>query len=469
VIAAVLRLLAANALLLPLGAGILAAVGTWDRCRWGTRAAITPFTGQAAFVALVPPLLYAGLAPTVLVVAILSLAGLGAGFAVRSRRRRPAPEPDASGGGVLAAALLAGPFLVLMAAAAVQPLRATDAFADWALKAKMLYSHGGLFTGAIDSRVLGEGAYRFTHPEYPLGIPSLEAFGFHAMGEVNAQVVHVQFVLLFGAFLAAAWALLRPRVDPVVLAAGLGATLLLPDLRTQLLSAYADVPLACFWVASAVAMALWLAGDGPDRLALATLFAAAALGTKGEGIVFTVVLLALAAAALLLQRRPRALRSFGIAAGLCVLAALPWQLYLHRHGLSDRDISPSITRMAHQTDNISLAVRKLTPLLLSGRWMATVPLAVGAAALVLVRRRRLDAAAGYLAVLVAVMAGLVTVYWTAVTPARTLLSTSAHRVVVTPVLLSAIALPVLLDRGLDGAEDVLARAWGTLRGVATRR
>ncbi len=467
-IEAVLRLLAANALLLPLGAGILAAIGTWDRCRWGGRAAITPFAGQAAFVALVPPLLYAGLAPTVPVVAILSAAGLGVGFAIRWRRRPPR-EPDASGGGILAALLLAGPFLVLLAAGAVQPMRATDAFADWALKARMLYAHGGTFTGAIDPRVLGQGAYRFTHPEYPLGIPSLEAFAFHAMGAANGQVVHVQFVLLFGSFLAAAWVLLRPRVDPLVLAVGLGATLLLPDMRTQLLSAYADVPLACFWVASAVAMALWLSGDRPDRLALATLFAAAALGTKGEGIVFTLVLFVLAGAALLIQRRRRALRPLGIAAGLCVLAALPWQVYLHRHGLSDRDISPSLTRMAHQTANISLAVRRLTPPLLSGGWMATVPLAVAAAALVLVRRRRLDAAAGYLAALVAVMVGLVGVYWTAVTPARTLLSTSAHRVIVTPVLLSAIALPVLLDRGLDGAEGVLARAWGTLRGVATRR
>jgi hypothetical protein len=464
-----LRLLAGDALLLPLGAGILAAIGGWDRYRWGSRAALVPFAGFAGFVALVPPLLYAGLAPSVPVVAILSLAVAGAGFGLRSRRRRRPSEPDTSGGGLLAAILLAGPFLVLLAAAAVQPLRATDAFADWALKAKMLYAHGGTFTGAIDPRVLGQGAYRYTHPEYPLGIPSLEAFGFHAMGGVDPQVVHVQFVLLFGAFLAAAWVLLRPRVDPLVLAVGLGAALLLPDMRTQLLSAYADVPLACFWVASAVAMALWLAGDGTDRLALATLFAAAALGTKGEGIVFTVILFVLAGVTLLVHRKGRALRLLGLAAGLCVLAALPWQVYLHRHGLSDRDISPSITRMADQTANISLAVRRLLPPLVSGAWMATVPLAVAAAILVLVRRRHLDAAAGYLAALVAVMAGLVTVYWTAVTPARTLLSTSAHRVIVTPVLLSAVVLPLLLDRGLDGAEGVLARAWGTLRGVATRR
>jgi hypothetical protein len=440
-------LLAANGILCVAGAGVLMLSGTWDRLRPASRIAPALLAGFALAVVALPPLIYAGLAPTPIVVGAIALATLGAGLARRRTRARPAF--DGSGGGIAVAAIAAAAGAPFLLRAASEPLLKFDAYADWTLKAKLLYGHGGPISGAFDRGTLSS-SYVASHREYPLGLPSVEAFDFHLMGSADARLIHLQFALLVAAFAGTIWSLTRHRVHPAMLAATLLLLFVAPSLHTQVLAAYADVPIACLWAASALAIGLWLLGDGEDRLLLGALLAAGALATKQEGVVLDGALFAVAAVALLRRRSPRAAQRFGIVAGCVLLTAIPWQLWVRAHHLHDADISPSLGRMARQAHSLPTIVHRLGAELVWLKWPGIVALAV-LAALILAARQRDALAGGYLLLLTVSMAGLVVVYWNARIPVAGLLTQSGERVVTAPVLLSIAALPLLIAR--LGAPD----------------
>ena len=422
-------LLAANAMLCVAGAGVLLLSGTWDRLRPASRIAPALLAGFALAVVVLPPLIYAGLSPTPVVMGAIAFADALRGVARRRQRALPAAV-DRSGGGFAFAAVAAvagAPFLLR---AASEPLVKFDAYADWTLKAKLLYGHGGLIAGAFDRGTLSS-SYVASHREYPLGLPSLEAFDFHLMGSTDARLIHLQFALLVAAFAGTIWSLTRHRVHPAMLAATLLLLFVAPSLHTQVLAAYADVPIACLWAASALAIGLWLLGDGEDRLLLGALLAAAALATKQEGVVLDAALFAVAAAALLLRRSPQAAQRFGMAAGCVVLTAIPWQLWVRVHHLHDADIAPSLGRMARQVHTLPTIVHRLGAELVWLKWPGIVALAV-LAAVILAARRRDALAGGYLLLLTLSMAGLVVVYWNARIPVSGLLTQSGERVVTAP-------------------------------------
>jgi hypothetical protein len=435
-------LLGANVLLGLLGSGVLLVTGTWDRLRPASRVGPALLAGCALAVVLLPPLIYAGLSPTPVVVAAIAAAVLALGVLVRHRRERAQPAP--SGHGLLAAAIIALLLLPLALRAAFEPLVKFDAYANWSLKAKLLYGHGGLVLGSLDDRMWST-FYAVSHREYPIGLPALEAFDFHAMGGADAQLIHLQFVVVLAAFMATAWSLLRPRADAALLAGALCLLVAAPSLHTQLLAAYADVPLACLWVAAALAIGLWTRDGRGDLLVLGALFAAAALAIKQEGIVLDVALFAVAAVVLVAAHRPARLRALALA--VCAIAAtgVPWQAYVRAHGFHDADIAPSLGRSTDQLDQLPEIVHRLGAQLVWLKWPAIVPLAAAVAAVLVVRRRdRL--AASYLLLLAATLAVLAVVYLNARVYIPALLERSAERVVIAPVLLSAVALPLLLSR-----------------------
>ena len=434
-------LLAANALLLALGTGALLLTGTWDRLRPCSRIAPALLAGFALAAVALPPLLYCGIAPTPIVAAALTAIVLAAGLA---RRRRPYPPLDASGSGipVFLVALLAGVPLVVRAA--TEPLTKFDAYADWTLKAKILYGHGGLLTGALDRQSLSA-YYAASHREYPLGLPSIEALDFHFMGSADARLIHLQAVLLAAAFCGTVWSLLRPRAQPAILAATLLLLLVAPSLHTDLLAAYADAPIACLWAASALAFGLWLLDDGDDRLLLGALLAAGALAIKQEGIVLDASLLVVVGCALVVRRSVPGLRRFVLAAGAIAATAVPWQIWVRVHDLHDADIAPSASRMVSRAHTVPTIVHRLGAELVWLRWPGIVGFAV-LASLILVLRGRDVLAAGYLLLLALSMSGIVIVYWNARIPIGPLLTESAERVVTAPVLLSFAALPLLIER-----------------------
>ena len=334
-------LLGANALLALLGSGALLATGTWDRLRPWSRIGPALLTGCALAATLLPPLIYAGVSPTPLVVAAITAVMLGAGALARGRARRA--QPEAGGHGLLAAAIVGVLLVPLALRAALEPLVKFDAYANWSLKAKLLYGHGGLVLGGLDER-MSSAFYAVSHREYPIGLPALEAFDFHAMGGADAQMIHVQFVLMLAAVLATAWSLLRPHADAALLVGALCLLVAAPSLHTQVLAAYADVPLACCWVAAVLAVGLWLQERRGDLLLLGGLFAAGALAIKQEGIVLDVALFAVAAAVLVVAHRPERLSRLALTALGVAATGVPWQASVRARGFHDADIAPSLAR-----------------------------------------------------------------------------------------------------------------------------
>jgi hypothetical protein len=437
----IVGLLAADIVLSALGAGVLMAIGSWARLARWSRLGPSLLVGFASAAVVLPPLLYVGVSPTPIVVAVLAALSLATGSVLA--RRRPRIDAAPSGGGLwtaLIVAVLLAPFTIR---AAFEPILKFDAYSDWSLKARLIYGHGGLLLGAFDPHTLGS-LYQPGHREYPLGIPVTEAFAFHMAGSASARIIHLQCLAIFLAFAATAWSLLRPRVDPAILGAVLCLLAVAPSLHTQILSTYADVPLSAVWALAAISLGLWIAGDGADRLAFATVLAAAALAIKQEGLVLDAALVAVAIVFALTTRKRGVLRGLVASAGVAVITAVPWQIRVHSLGLHDADIDPTPSRMAHQAHALPTIVHRLAVELLGTRWPGIVPLAVVAAAwLAWTRRDRM--AVAFLALLATSSLGLVFIYWNARIAIAPLLVESAERVVTGPVFLAVVTLPLLLD------------------------
>jgi hypothetical protein len=212
---------------------------------------------------------------------------------------------------------------------AVAPLNRYDAWAIWALKGHALYSFGW-----ADPAVFAGHAYRFANLDYPLLLPSLEAIDYRAMGAFDTRIVHLQFLLFLVAALAALATVLRDRVPAVVLWPALLALSLAPAVFDQLLTAYADLPLALTFGVALTAAGRWLLTNERWALALASLAFAGALLTKNEGLLFVVA----AYVGLLAAAFPR-WRALAVAVAADVVLLLPWRIFMAVHGLHNKDYS----------------------------------------------------------------------------------------------------------------------------------
>jgi hypothetical protein len=211
----------------------------------------------------------------------------------------------------------------------VAPLNRYDAWAIWTLKGHALYA-----LGWADPVVFAGVSYRFANLDYPLLLPSLEAVDFRAMGAFDTRLVHVQFLLFLVAAMLALFALLRDRVSALILWLSLFALALAPAVFDQLLTAYADLPLALVFGVGVGAAGRWVITNERWALALATFCFAGALLTKNEGSLFVLaVFLGLLVAA------HACWRALTVAAAVDVLLLLPWRIYVHDHNLRDINYS----------------------------------------------------------------------------------------------------------------------------------
>jgi len=211
----------------------------------------------------------------------------------------------------------------------VAPLNRYDAWAIWALKGHALYAFGW-----ADPVVFAGASYRFANLDYPLLIPSLEAVDFRTMGAFDTRLVHVQFLLFLVAALLALFALLRDRVPSLVLWLSLFALALAPAVFDQLLTAYADVPLALVFGVGVGAAGRWVITNERWALALASFCFAGALLTKNEGSLFVLAVFL----GLLVTAHTR-WRALAVAAFADLLLLLPWRIYVHSHQLHDINYS----------------------------------------------------------------------------------------------------------------------------------
>jgi hypothetical protein len=231
------------------------------------------------------------------------------------------------------------------------------------------------------------------------------------------------------------------------LVAGLSLALWMPAARNQALTGLADLPLACLF-----ASAVLLFGGG--ELALGSVFAAAAHATKRDALAFVAVLYAVSFAAVLVRRERDRLAPLAVSA-LCVgLTAVPWQVFNATHDLHDRDVAPS---QAH-LDELGLVLHRIGRLLVAQAYLWALPIALVAAVVMLVRGKDRQLAVGVLALELALVAALVFVYVSGTTGVEYLVRSTVRRTLLTPTLLAAVLLPLLVTRALGARPPAPARA-----------
>ena len=394
--------------------------------------------------------------PQLLAVALAIAAGAAAIRVLVLRRAGahapPAPEerPAARAHSWAARVAIAGLaiYFAVGASAFAKLPTGNDDWGFWSYKALAFYDFGGrlhpdLFTGRIPGP---------SHLDYPVMHSLLESLFFRAMGGVYLQEWHIALWVIYAAFIWTVGFLLRSRgVDWLVVLVPLGALALAPGATAWVSAGEADVSVACFVAAGALAVALWLDG-GPIGLALlGGAFLGAAANTKDEGLAAAIAVFVAAAAVRAVARapRPRGLLAF---AGVTAAAVAPWIVWRSAHGLENSD-RPGLSTgldpgyLTGRIDRLGAAVGKLgDQLAAQGSWLWVVP-CFGAVAVVCIwtgAARRL--AAFYLGTGVMFMLTLYWVYWSGKLEVLGWLAASAPRVVTSAVFIAGVGVAHLLAR-----------------------
>jgi hypothetical protein len=318
----------------------------------------------------------------------------------------------------------------------VQPFDEYDGWAMWAMKARALY----LF-GWADPTLFAAPAAAPLHLDYPLFLPALEALGYRTLGGFDTQLVHVQFLLLAVASVAALAWVLRGVSSSWVVWSVVVAAAAAPNVLLRLLTGYADLPLALLVAPAVAAAARWLLTRERFLLELATLLFAAAALTKNEGLIFV-----LAAYVGLLVTAPRLWRPLLVSALALEALLLPWQVYVAAHGIQSDSVFASAFRFHGHLGIGPIALRRLVEECFSFRqWTLLAPLfalALLAAALRGSYRIALFGAvwAG------ASLAALTWIYVSSSIPYSDYLDFSADRIVSSLVLGAVALVPLLVGR-----------------------
>lgn len=345
-----------------------------------------------------------------LVELLLAVAAGAMAWRVGLFRRRPgqtAPRPAAAGSTTrlwTGRGVAGGLLLVAAAAALVQAVHGVaaphgnwDALAIWNMHARFI------FRDASRALLYLDGGMQWTHPEYPLLLPSLIARGWTLNG---GQSQLIPWLLGQVQVLSAA-ALLYGRLAHQAGGSRLQARLaLLALLGTPMVlissgSQYADMMLACLVLVAATAFLTWLERADNRWLALAGAAAGLGAGTKIEGYMLVAALTSACLAAVIKARRGRpalpALAWLGAGLGPGLAGELLFRLVAssrlpHRPQYGWRQVSARLlkpgryltTGMRFASEPLRLGKWSLMPLLL-----LLYPLATG-----LSRERRLGPAMG---------------------------------------------------------------------------
>jgi hypothetical protein len=460
VIVDVLALLSANACIALAGVGALRLVAGWRVGDWASLG-LAYTTGVACVGVLSTLALIVGLALTIPEFVVLCLALFAAGFLRSGATPAPTWRERVAGARISVGVTLG--FLVLLGIDLVfQPLFRSDAWAQWAARARALVELGGL-----DPAFFGA-ATTIQNPDYPLLVPALEAVDFRFMG-FDTRVLHLQFGLLFAGFLLALVALCRDRAPAWVVTSSVAAVALAPALAIQTASAYADVPLGVFVALAGVSAWRWLAAGERASLALLGVFSAGALATKVEGIVFIAALFAVLVP-LVARRSPRAGAWTALVGAIALVGIVPWRVWVRAHDVPAiasirHGLSPSV--IVDQVGNVRPTLSTLLREIFDpASWLLLVPLALVAVALAFAYGRRRDCAAFALGSFALTIAGLILLYWTTPYPITYLLSVSADRTIIAPVLFLASLAPFLLAEALAARPAPVERRAGLLADVA---
>jgi hypothetical protein len=444
---------AVDLLLALAGLGVLFAIGLVPRGPTMVLAALGLgyLTGSAIVPLALTVLLVVGIPFTLTTFAVVVAACIGAGL-LRLWLRPPDRSPrsgvpiwrrswrswtiDAWVVGIFV--VLFGAFaLVGMATAWKLPIVEWDAWSIWARKAQMLTGHDTLVTNFFASP-----SYSWIHLDYPIQFPLWEALHSRAGGSFQMQDVLRHVWLLLVAFVGALAYLLRDQVKPLIWAPILLLFAAAPGAWQQLLTGYADLPMAMFVCLGAISLALWLSeGDG-RALALAAVMLAAAANTKNEGLMAAVALLLVAWVATLAMGLR--LKPFLVAAGAVGVSVVPWHLWLSAHDIKteisvSKGLDPSF--LFDRFDRVGPTLEGISRELGDpARWLYILPLAALVVVTCLVSGIGRRVAGFYLAGFALLAAGFIWSYLASPNSIEWLLATSVNRTVTALILICLAAL-----------------------------
>lgn len=352
--------------------------------------------------------------------------------------------------------LLAGAAVMV---AGLLPLRHTvldwDARSIWMLHARLFDAGGASYVHALQN-----GAYAFSHPDYPPLVPATVALAWKVWGSPSYRVGQVMPALVAASlFVVAGWLVARrvrgreaAWVAPALAAsfafAAIGAT------DGYLTDGYADVVAAA--AATVAALALLAEPPSTSYAGLGVTAALIAALTKDEGLVAALVVVALWLARLLLQRHYRRLRLVAVGTGAAMLV---WPLLVAALGGPSGSVldapdsgAASTSRLTRLHDAFS-ALRDQVPVL----WLVAVVALLALAARWARRRDRVRpvrgaASLGWLGAFVLLdLVALLVTYTVGRAPIVWWLNTSVSRVTILARLLlyasAALAIAIAIDRG----------------------
>lgn len=242
-----------------------------------------------------------------------------------------------------------------------------DGVMNFGIKAKAF-----LLAGGVPLPYFADLSREWTHMNYPLFIPLLEAWVYRIMGALNERLIMVLFLGFFLSLVAIFYTSVRSRRSHLH---SLGFTILLctiPVSLTQSALAYADLPLAAFILGSSAFLYYWLHSKRPQDLLMAAVLAALCIWVKREGAVFWLLNLgAVSAWACLASGHSLARRLKALAIYLLPSAVLaPWVLFITSLGLPDTDFLPiSVASVVSNLDRVPMIAGWLaTDLSSVARW-----------------------------------------------------------------------------------------------------
>lgn len=223
-------------------------------------------------------------------------------------------------------------FLGLVGSLLVEPMVAWDAVALWAYRARVIHA-----TATLAPSITNWSAEVVAHPDYPPGLPLLQAAQYWALGMPDddiAKVALIPFVISLAALLFAHGEGTARGLGPCVMLLGLALPVgVVRWSAGSLASGYADYPLAVIFAATSWLGLRALERNDDRAMALAAFLAGTAACVKNEGqtfaVIFVVVLALLGSAG-----RPRSASRFAtvtLRSGLlALLVAGPWLILRSR-------------------------------------------------------------------------------------------------------------------------------------------
>ncbi len=206
-----------------------------------------------------------------------------------------------------------------------QPLYPWDAWIQWATKARVWYEQARIvpFVGTQAWYAAGGTAWFDASPQYPPTVPLLQVWSCIVLGRWDDALMNWPWWQFSVGLTLAVYGALRSleiRALGALVGAFLVATLPLANVHVAL-AGYADLPMAAYYTAAALALLRWSKMRDPRMAALALLLAVACTQIKVPGIVWALTLVP-GAVVTLLPRRGLKVAAIGFGVALFALAVL---------------------------------------------------------------------------------------------------------------------------------------------------